>query len=494
MPTVRRGWEKLFFVFSVVAWISFFVLGQETLLVVINEFGQGVAGSGEWVELLVVGTGTCSTVDLRGYRLLDREGYLALSFPTRVVFRSVGAWAAVPAGTLIVIYKGDEPTGNFPPGFPFNDLDFSDFRVSIPHTNTDFFENVAWGGFGNTGDYVVLVDSTGALVDGLSYGNRTGEGTAPDVKLGTVGANTAAWFTGGSTAHINNPACWQTGSESGRASTPGAPNGGANTAWVNALLPRPTIAVAPATHDFGAVLVGGESAPLIVTVQNTGCAPLGVGTVTLTGSHPGEFLIRNDEVSGQTIPSGGSRTVQVVFKPASPGAKAATLEIPSDDPETPLAIVALSGTGLAALSVSAGGPYSGVAGVPIVLKATAAGGMPPYVFAWDLDGDSEYDNAIGAQISWTWNAPGTYSVAVRVEDSTGATATDATTVRVYPARGDVNGDGRIDLVDLRLAYQAALGLIQLTPEEEARADLNGNGMVDLEDVELLCRQILGGCG
>ena len=468
--------------------------GAESLLVVINEFGQGVAGSGEWVELLVVGTGPCSTVDLRGYRLLDREGYLGLSFPTRVVFRSVAAWAAVPAGTLIVVYKGDEPTENFPPGFPFNDLDFSDFRVSIPHTNTDFFENVAWGGFGNAGDYVVVVDSAGTLVDGLSYGNRTGEGTAPEVKLGPVGANTAAWFTGGSTTQINNSAYWQTGSESGGASTPGAPNGGENTTWRNSLLPRPAITVAPASHDFGIVLVGQESAPLTVTVQNAGCAPLVVGTVALTGSHPGEFLIRNDNVSGQTIPAGESRTLQVVFQPTSSGTKSATLAIPSNDPGFPVATVALAGTGQGALSVSAGGPYSGVVGMPVTLGATASGGLPPYSFAWDIDGDGEYDDASGAEVHWTWNLPGLYSVAVQAQDSAGATATAGTTVMIHPAKGDVNGDGVIDLVDVRLAYQAALGLTTLTYEQIQRADMNANGQVDTGDVEMICRLVLGGCG
>ncbi len=473
---------------------SFFLAESETLRVVINEFGQGTAGSGEWVELLVVGTGPCSTVDLRGYKLLDREGYLNLSGPTRVVFRNVPAWAAVPAGTIIVIYKGDEPTGNFPPNFPFNDLDFSDYRVSIPHTNTDFFEDAAWGGLRNGGDYVVLVDAQGNLVDGLSYGDRTGEATSPEVKLGTVGANTAAWFTGGSTALINDPAYWQTGSESGGASTPGAPNGGANTAWRNALLPRPTISVTPSAHEFGAVPVGGESPPLTVTVGNTGCANLAVGTLTLTGADPGEFELRNDEISGATVPPGGSRTLQVLFKPTAPGAKSAFLQIPSNDPGNPMVSVTLAGTGVAPLSVSAGGPYVGVVGVPLPLQATAAGGFPPYAFAWDLDGDGAYDDATGAQITWTWNLPGIYTVRVRVTDSTGAQATAQAPVQIVPAKGDVNGDGRIDLVDLRLAYQATLGLLVLSPEERDRADLNGDGIVDMEDVELLCRLILGGCG
>jgi hypothetical protein len=47
---------------------------------------------------------------------------------------------------------------------------------------------------------------------------------------------------------------------------------------------------------------------------------------------------------------------------------------------------------------------------------------------------------------------------------------------------------------LRLAYQAALGLISLAPEQAERADLDDDGDVDMVDVELLCRLSLGGCG
>ncbi|MFN3347213.1 MAG: dockerin type I repeat-containing protein, partial [Candidatus Bipolaricaulaceae bacterium] len=118
----------------------------------------------------------------------------------------------------------------------------------------------------------------------------------------------------------------------------------------------------------------------------------------------------------------------------------------------------------------------------------------PSGYAWDLDGDGQFDDALGLEVQWTWTWPGLYGVAVQATDSTGALAIDHTEVRIHPPKGDVNGDGRIDLVDLRLAYQAALGLIVLSPEEQYRADLNDDGVVDMEDVTLLCGMILGGCG
>lgn len=222
---------------------------------------------------------------------------------------------------------------------------------------------------------------------------------------------------------------------------PRAPNGGANTTWRSSLLPRPVVSVAPSAHDFGSVLVGGESAPLTVTVGNTGCASLAVGTVSLTGADPGEFELRNDGVSEATIPPTSPHTLQGVVKPTSPGAKAATLQIPSNAPGNPVVTVSLTGTGVPSPFGERGRALRRGRGDPPDLQATAG-----------------------------------------------------VTVRIFPAKGDVNGDGRIDLVDLRLAHPAALGLLVLSPEELDRADLDGNGVVDMEDVALLCQLILGGCG
>ncbi|MCX7843752.1 MAG: choice-of-anchor D domain-containing protein [Candidatus Bipolaricaulota bacterium] len=683
-------------------------LASETLLVVINEFGQGKGGNGEWVELLVVGSGSCSTVDLRGWRLKDYQGNAMGG--VWVVFASHPVWQAVPAGTLIVIYNAGD-TVNLPAHFPpYPDTDFSDFLVVLPHNHALYFAGGArWDGLANTGDWVVLEDAAGRVVDGLSYGNSSGQ--TPHLK--EVPARRAAAFVRSGLDKINDSAHWVLGYEVDGTplSTPGAGNSGENASWIASLRPTPRIsvsptalefgnvpvgqeaalsvtvsntgcaslsvgtvsltgphaaeflvrndavsgatippggsrtlevvfrpasagaktatlripsndpqtpvasvslsgtgvapqiAVSPLAHDFGAVRVGQESAPLTVTVRNVGTAPLSVGTVSLTGPHAAEFLVRNDAVSGATIPPGGSRTLEVVFRPVSVGAKTATLRIPSDDPQTPVASVSLSGTGAApqvsvtplshdfgvvlvgqesapllvtvrnvgsaplavgtvalagahaaefqirndhvsgatipvgeartlqvvfkpvsagdktatllipsddpaspltevslsgtgqpGLSVSAGGPYRGVVGIPVTLRATASGGFSPYAFAWDLDQDGEYDDASGAEVTWTWFAPGTYTLGVQARDSQGYTATDRTVATIAPARGDVNGDGRIDLVDLRLAYQAALGLVELPPEQRERADVDADGDVDLRDVELLCRWILGGCG
>ena len=58
-------------------------------------------------------------------------------------------------------------------------------------------------------------------------------------------------------------------------------------------------------------------------------------------------------------------------------------------------------------------------------------------------------------------------------------------------RGDVNGDGKLNIMDVLLAQRSILGLGKLRAEEIARADLNGNGKVDILDVLLMQKKILG---
>ena len=589
--------------FLVAGFLSFVTVAwsQESLLLVINEFGQGRAGNGEWVELLVVATGSCSTVDLRGWVLRDRQGNTTGG--VYVTFSSHSAWAAVPAGTIIVIYNHND-SANLPTHFPSVDYDFSDFRVVLPANAPGYFTTFRWEGISNAADLLQILTSTGVLVDGVSHGGLPlGEQQVPH--LGAVAAGRAAWYVGGTRDGVNDAGNWTIGSDTlPGGSTPGAPNAAANAAWIESLRPKPAISVAPTSHDFGTVYVNTDSAPLTLTVRNTGCMDLVVGTcaltganvdqfriqndgvsgqtlipnasatlqvvfrptssgsksailripsndpnnptvsvnlagtgqapasisvmpqthdfgevvlntdsvpvtitvrnlgeanlvigqVTMGGAHPDQFRIENDQVSNSTIPQNGSATLQVVFGPTSVGAKSAVLTIPSNDPEYPTVTVTLSGTGRApALVANAGGPYAGVVNVPVTLTGTAAGGLAPYSFAWDLDNDGAYDDAFGETVQWTWNLPGTSTVGLKVTDSQGWEATDTAQVQIYAGAGDVNGDGKVNLVDVRLAYQAVLGLIQLTPEQHGRADMDGDGDVDMQDVQAICCLALGGC-
>src|ERR1700753_3999586 len=80
---------------------------------IVNEVSQGASGTKEYVELLPVGTPGCSsipTVDLRGWYLDDNNGNHATGSGTGIAsgclrFTTDPMWAAVPIGTIILIYN-----------------------------------------------------------------------------------------------------------------------------------------------------------------------------------------------------------------------------------------------------------------------------------------------------------------------------------------------------------------------------------------------------
>jgi hypothetical protein len=95
-------------------------------------------------------------------------------------------------------------------------------------------------------------------------------------------------------------------------------------------------------------------------------------------------------------------------------------------------------------NADAGGPYTIETGDDLLLDASASTDADGSVagFAWDLDGDGEYDDARGATPRVPWasvvdlfcggqcDSDGTYPISVEVTDDEAATATAATTVRM----------------------------------------------------------------
>jgi hypothetical protein len=142
----------------------------------------------------------------------------------------------------------------------------------------------------------------------------------------------------------------------------------------------PDISVSPVSFDFGNVNVGSTSAPQTFTISNTGDADLEIGTISITGTDASEFCIQNDNCSGQTVAPLGSCTFDVVFSPTSGAEKSANLEIPSNDPDTPMLNVPLSGTAVVDTTpptVSSTSPANGVTDVAVdtVVAATFSEAM-----------------------------------------------------------------------------------------------------------------------
>lgn len=58
-------------------------------------------------------------------------------------------------------------------------------------------------------------------------------------------------------------------------------------------------------------------------------------------------------------------------------------------------------------------------------------------------------------------------------------------------KGDVNLDDTVDVQDVRLLLQAALGMITITGAQLSTADLNEDGKVDMDDVTILAEHLIG---
>ncbi|MCB0058661.1 MAG: hypothetical protein KDE45_16610, partial [Caldilineaceae bacterium] len=79
---------------------------------------------------------------------------------------------------------------------------------------------------------------------------------------------------------------------------------------------------------------------------------------------------------------------------------------------------------------NAGGPYTGNEGQAVSLSAAASsdpnGGSLSY--AWDLDNDGEFDDALGVSTSYAWPDNGAFQVGVIVTDTAGLTGTATASV------------------------------------------------------------------
>lgn len=57
--------------------------------------------------------------------------------------------------------------------------------------------------------------------------------------------------------------------------------------------------------------------------------------------------------------------------------------------------------------------------------------------------------------------------------------------------GDVDGSGEVNITDALLALRAAMGVIELTPEQLAAADMNGSGTAEVSDAIIILRMAMG---
>jgi uncharacterized lipoprotein YddW (UPF0748 family) len=131
-------------------------------------------------------------------------------------------------------------------------------------------------------------------------------------------------------------------------------------------------------------------------------------------------------------------------------------------------------------------PLSGVVGsTSFVSSDGTTGGSPPYNYEWQFG-----DNATSTSQNpiHTYGSAGNYTITLTVTDSMSnkSTVVKSDYIRVYN-RGDANGDGSINSVDMTKVKREILGLDEQTPG----ADANGDGKVDAVDITRIELIIIG---
>jgi len=125
-------------------------------------------------------------------------------------------------------------------------------------------------------------------------------------------------------------------------------------------------------RDFGNVVVGTSSAPITITITNSGGQDLTLGNPTLGGTNPGEFTL---DLTGYqtTVTSTSSTSFDVTFDPTSVGQKDATISITHNgNGVTSPFIINVTGNGV--VNAPTASVHEGSAAGPALSNPTAATG------------------------------------------------------------------------------------------------------------------------
>jgi hypothetical protein len=111
----------------------------------------------------------------------------------------------------------------------------------------------------------------------------------------------------------------------------------------------PRVTLSPSSHDFGSVTAGSTSPVQTFELLNESADPYAVDSASIAGAAPGEFQIRADGCSEESIEPGASCAVAVRFDPESAGHKTATLRLRGAGGSI---VAGLSGDGNAAIAAA----------------------------------------------------------------------------------------------------------------------------------------------
>ena len=239
--------------------------------------------------------------------------------------------------------------------------------------------------------------------------------------------------------------------------------------------PTPVVGFAPASPiDFPDIATGASTAPISITVTNSGGAPLHISSVSVTGTNPTDFGIASNTCTAGAIPVNATCTVAVTFTPTGTGERQANLQFTDDASSSPQ-ILALGGNGLApatpGVTVAPSSPImlpsttQGATSAPVAVTVTNSGNAILNVTAVTLTGVNAADFALASNtctgaavsasatctvgISFTPHATGARQANLQITDNapaspqsftlTGTGNASTPAVVISPATGSVAG-------------------------------------------------------
>ena len=226
--------------------------------IIVNELSNGPSGLKEYYEFLVVGP-PCTTVDLRNWIFDDNNGDFAPGgvpglgvgiAQGHVRFKNIANWAAVPVGSIIVVYNENDKNPAITQ--PDDSTDSNGDCVYILPGNNSFLErcdatpnntSAAYSpctyiasvyfvvSLRNGGDAGQTRMPNGAYFHGISFGDIAG---GPDNLLINAGSGSGNYyyFNNGNYTNVAN---FSFGAVSGGGETPGAANNAANQQFIDSL-------------------------------------------------------------------------------------------------------------------------------------------------------------------------------------------------------------------------------------------------------------------
>lgn len=180
---------------------------------------------------------------------------------------------------------------------------------------------------------------------------------------------------------------------------------------ITLLLPsQPAFVPGAASLTFQSVGVGTSDVRTLV-IQNSGTQDLTSLAVEVTGTHAADFTVGS--LSGTTLAAGAEMQVTLTFAPKATGARTATLEVLSNDPDESPFLISLSGQGSNALSIGIP-PRSQVVKVGTTTTLSVTAGPDIQSYLWRKN-NSPVPGATGSSLIFPTTQltdAGTYSVRV----------------------------------------------------------------------------------